>query len=197
MQPSAAKNGELPDMHNPDSIRRSKFLSYVLRHKPEAIGLSLDREGWASVDELVDKAKPSIQLTHDLLLQIVNSDDKRRFVLSADGTKIRARHGHSKYIDLGLKPSVPPQLLFHGTADRFLESIKKSGLEPGRRRFVHLTEDPETAKSVGKRYGKPIVLAIQSGAMHAVGLEFFSSGNGIWLVKSVPSNFVTNLAEVD
>lgn len=168
----------------------SKFLSFVLRHCPEDIGLELDTEGWTLISELIDKAQPKMTLSLELIEQVVSSSDKQRFKISDDGLKIRANQGHSIKVDLKLTAKEPPSELFHGTATRFLDSIKKEGLKPGQRHHVHLSTDVETAISVGKRYGKPMILEIDSGSMRQQGYEFFLSENNVWLVGEVPPEFI-------
>ena len=168
-------------------IHSSKFLSRVLRHQPRLIGLELDAGGWAEVDELIEKANQSgRRLTRELLLRVVAENDKQRFSLSEDGKRIRANQGHSLAIDLGLPPLEPPALLYHGTAERNLEPILREGLKPGRRQFVHLSLDTATARNVGARHGRPVILLVQAAAMHAAGLQFFCSANGVWMTTSVP-----------
>lgn len=172
----------------------SKFLSLVLRHKPEAIGLTLDEQGWADIDELVDKANRSdqgITLTRSLLQDVVDSSDKKRFTVSENGQKIRAAQGHSVDIDLQLKPVEPPEFLYHGTATRFLDSILKEGLKPQQRQHVHLSKDVETATAVGQRYGKPVILTIKALLMHEQGFSFYLSENGVWLTDAVPKAYIT------
>ncbi|MDP2762032.1 MAG: RNA 2'-phosphotransferase [Sideroxyarcus sp.] len=169
----------------------SKFLSYVLRHKPETIGLELDLEGWAMVDQLVNLAsKHGTALTRELLLEVVATSGKKRFALSQDGSRIRANHGHSIQVDLGLTPQTPPRILLHGTATRFETSIRAQGLVAGSRQYVHLSADRETAFQVGKRYGKPLLLEVEALAMCGSGYEFFMSANGIWLTRSVPAIYL-------
>ena len=169
-----------------DFTKASKFLSFVLRHKPEAINLTLDEHGWASVTELIEKAKPQITLTSILIKQVVITNDKKRFSLSGDEQFIRANQGHSIQVDLKLSPKEPPTMLYHGTASRFLDSIKQEGLKPGQRHHVHLSSDIETATTVGK----PVILGVAAGAMHQQGFEFFLSSNGVWLTAHVPANFL-------
>jgi putative RNA 2'-phosphotransferase len=178
--------------HHPDDhlIKVSKFLSYVLRHRPDAIGLALDTEGWASISELIDKAKSQMTLTDDLIQEVVSTNDKQRFSISDDGRRIRASQGHSVDVDLGLEPLQPPRFLYHGTAERFLPSIIKEGLRAGQRQYVHLSVDIETAITVGKRYGRPVVLEVASEEMHSNGLDFYRSGNGVWLTHHVPVKFL-------
>jgi len=174
-----------------DKQKISKFLSYVLRHRPDEIGLSLDISGWASVSELIEKSKSaSVDLTEELIRELVRSSDKQRFALSEDGTKIRANQGHSINVDLALKPQLPPEILFHGTASRFLDSIRTDGLKPLSRQHVHLSFDEATAIKVGQRHGKPVVLKIKAGEMHRAGREFFLSENGVWLTERVEATFL-------
>ena len=172
-------------------IKTSKFLSFVLRHKPEEIGIRLNSEGWAQVDELIAAAQQSgVPLNRELLKQIVEENDKQRFSLSEDGLRIRANQGHSISVKLGLEPLVLPAWLFHGTATRFLDSIRQQGLLPKGRQHVHLSPDEPTAVKVGQRHGKPVVLTIQSGEMHERGFTFYRSVNGVWLTDSVPAEYL-------
>lgn len=171
----------------------SKFLSFVLRHKPEAINLKLDDQGWAEISELIEKASSEMPLTVELITRIVVTNDKQRFSLSEDGQRIRANQGHSIKIDLDLTPKTPPPVLYHGTATRFLSSILEKGLQPGQRHHVHLSTDIETATAVGQRYGKPFVLRVASGEMYQQGFSFYLSENGVWLTESVPTEFLSVL----
>jgi len=164
-------------------IKQSKFLSYVLRHKPEAINLALDPEGWALVDELIEKA--DIKIDRDTIEVIVAENDKKRFALSEDGLYIRANQGHSISVDLGLSAIKPPDILYHGTATRFLESIKQQGLLPQNRQHVHLSDNIETATIVGARHGKPVILKINTLAMQQDGNLFYQSKNLVWLTDCV------------
>lgn len=170
----------------------SKFLSYVLRHKPDAIGLSLDPEGWANVHELI--AKADIPLDLAMLQEVVNSSDKKRFAISSDGLSIRANQGHSIAVDLGLEPVEPPELLYHGTAVRFLDSIREKGLMPQNRQYVHLSAETGTALKVGQRHGKPVVLRIHALRMHRKGHQFLQAQNGVWLTKVVPTEAISDLS---
>lgn len=171
-------------------ISASKFLSLVLRHKPETIGLRLDGQGWADISELLEKAKNSYRLTRDDLLEIVATNEKKRFALNDDGTKIRASQGHSVKVDLDLRPSIPPPVLYHGTADRFLDSIKRDGLIKMNRNHVHLSKNRETAISVGSRHGRVVVLEIDSKQMQNDGYSFYLSDNGVWLTEHVPERYI-------
>jgi len=169
----------------------SKFLSFVLRHQPEEIGLELDDAGWASVEELLDACKRAGRaLTLEELQHIVDTSDKKRFAFSEDGLYIRANQGHSVQIELGYEPRKPPSLLYHGTATRFLESIRKEGLKRGSRHHVHLSSDSVTAANVGARHGKPVVLRIASSQMHNDGYSFYLSENGVWLTERVPPDYI-------
>lgn len=176
----------------PALVRISRFLSLILRHDPGRIGLTLDGAGWASVDDLLARAADAgTPISPSELRETVATNDKRRFALSDDGTRIRASQGHSVRIDLGLEPQRPPTRLFHGTARRHLDAIRASGLVPGSRQHVHLSSDAATATAVGKRHGAPVVLGVASGAMHAAGHRFFQSENGVWLTAAVPTAFLT------
>jgi putative RNA 2'-phosphotransferase len=172
-------------------VRISKFLSLVLRHKPETIGLSLDQGGWARVDELIVASNRSgVPLDEGLLREVVEQNDKQRFAFSDDGLRIRASQGHSIPVELGLEPLMPPEFLYHGTATRFLQSIRRQGLAPGRRNQVHLSPDERTAVRVGQRHGNPVVLTVQAGRMYANGFTFYLSANGVWLTERVPAEYI-------
>lgn len=173
------------------SESNSRFLSLVLRHAPERIGLALDREGWADLDELVARAGANgVSLTRDLVVGIVAGSDKRRFALSEDGRRIRANQGHSVAVDLGLVAQAPPELLYHGTATRFLRPIGEQGLLPGSRQSVHLSATTATALAVGARHGTPVVLTVRASAMHRDGHAFSLSANGVWLTAAVPAAYI-------
>jgi len=166
-------------------------MSLVLRHKPEEIGLLLDDQGWANLDELIAKACAHGQhLDKETVARIVAGNDKKRFAISADGCRIRANQGHSIEIELGLPPVAPPPVLYHGTAERNLSSIRAAGLVPGARQHVHLSADAETAKRVGARHGKAVVLMVDSDGMHRAGQNFYRAENGVWLTDAVPAEFL-------
>jgi putative RNA 2'-phosphotransferase len=169
----------------------SKFLSLILRHKPDIIGLTLNTEGWVSISELISKAQPKMPLTKELVEQVVSTSDKQRFKISDDGLMIRASQGHSIKIDLKLLPKDPPAILYHGTATRFIDSIKQEGLKAEQRYYVHLSTDIATATTVGKRYGKVVILEINAEAMHKKGYKFFLSDNNVWLTEHVPPQFLS------
>lgn len=175
------------------TIKQSKFLSLILRHQPETIGLELDEEGWASVPALLEKlAEHNRSMTMQELEHVVTVNDKQRFSFNADKTCIRANQGHSlKTLDLGLHPVEPPETLYHGTAERFLESILRTGLEKRSRQHVHLSADEETARKVGIRHGKPVILQVAAGQMQRDGLIFYLSANGVWLTDHVPLIYIS------
>ena len=170
----------------------SKFLSYVLRHEPQSIGLQLDTEGWAEIDFLIaGAAREGRILDRELILAVVSSSDKKRFAISNDAQYIRAVQGHStESVDLQYVEKQPPEFLYHGTATRFLESIQQQGLISGSRHHVHLSRDMATAVAVGQRHGKPVVLKVEALRMHQQGFKFFQAENGVWLTNNVPSNLI-------
>lgn len=173
-------------------IRYSKFLSLVLRHQPEVIGIELDAGGWAEVDQLIHGAnRKGYSFDLELLKEIVDTNDKKRFAFNEDGSKIRASQGHSRGVDLGLFPQKPPEELYHGTATRYWASIQEKGLIKGRRQHVHLSSDLKTAGKVGIRHGKLLVLRVDSRRMHQEGHEFYLSQNGVWLTDRVPMEFLS------
>jgi putative RNA 2'-phosphotransferase len=174
-----------------DLVSLSKFLSLVLRHKPEEIGLILDDQGWADVTELLHLANQTGRhITRELLNQIVSENDKQRFAFSADGHRIRASQGHSLDVDLALVPTEPPDLLYHGTASRFLDSIRAQGLDRRQRQHVHLSRDAATATKVGQRHGRPVILVVRARTMSVAGHQFLLSDNGVWLTDRVPTDFL-------
>jgi len=169
----------------------SKFLSLVLRLQPETIGVTLDHEGWIAIDVLLTAAAAQgTQITRDLLEIIVANSDKQRFTISVDGQRIRANQGHSLEVDLGLAPVEPPEQLFHGTVEKFLESIRRGGLVKGARQHVHLSADRATAEKVGERRGQAVILRIAAGKMHRAGQKFYRSDNGVWLTEAVPAEYL-------
>jgi putative RNA 2'-phosphotransferase len=177
-----------------DVVRVSKRLSFVLRHEPGSIGIHLDDAGWTDVDALLAAlARHGLPLTRADLDHVVATNDKRRFAVDASGTRIRASQGHSRRVDLGYLAEAPPSELFHGTVERFLLPILAEGLRPGRRHAVHLSPDAGTAREVGARRGRPVVLRVDAGAMAADGFAFSRSANGVWLVDAVPPRFLTRL----
>lgn len=176
---------------NPTRI--SKFLSLVLRHQPERAGLVLDEAGWVSVDDLLTGcAACGVELDRKQLEQLVRDSDKQRFALSDDGARIRANQGHSVSVALGYEPAEPPELLFHGTVERFLPSIRRQGLVRGKRHHVHLSATEDTAIKVGQRRGRPVLLKVRAGAMHRDGIAFYESENGVWLTEHVPPGYLVD-----
>src|SRR5664279_196057 len=169
----------------------SKFLSLVLRHEPQRIGITLDSAGWTDVAALLAAtAAHGTPITRAELDQIVATSDKQRFALSEDGMRIRANQGHSVEVELELAPATPPTILYHGTVDRFVDSIRAQGLIKGERHHVHLSADLETAQKVGGRRGKPLILVVRAADMDAAGHTFYVSQNGVWLTDHVPTVFL-------
>lgn len=173
-----------------NNVEISKYLSYILRHKPETINLKLDKEGWGDIQYIIDNSE--MKLSYDMIKEIVDTNDKKRFSISEDGKKIRANQGHTtKDVDIHFKKSIPPIILYHGTKEEFLSSILKKGLLPMERQYVHLSSDIETAKKVGdRRKGKTIILSIDVKQMLADGIEFYLSENNVWLVKEVNKKYI-------
>ncbi|RON56602.1 RNA 2'-phosphotransferase [Pseudomonas frederiksbergensis] len=173
----------------------SKFLSYVLRHEPQAIGLELDTDGWADIDALISgAARDGRTLDRQLIQQVVDSSDKKRFSISEDSQRIRAVQGHStKTVDLQFEEKRPPATLYHGTATRFMASINEQGLIAGSRHHVHLSQEVETASAVGQRYGTVVILKVAALQMLEQGYTFYQAENGVWLTEQVPVKFITTL----
>lgn len=174
-----------------DPVELSKFLSLILRHKPETIGLVLDAQGWAFIDDIVEKGgRGGNKFSREDLLRVVQSSDKKRFSISADELRIRAAQGHSVSVDLDLPPKRPPAVLYHGTATRFVAAILREGLTSKSRRQVHLSIDEVVARSVGQRHGKPAIFRVDALRMHMCGHKFYVADNGVWLVDHVPPEFL-------
>jgi putative RNA 2'-phosphotransferase len=173
-------------------VNTSKFLSLILRHAPEKIGLALDTQGWADIGQLLAQAAShGRRLSREQLDDVVARDSKTRYAISDDGMRIRASQGHSlAAVDIDLPPATPPAMLYHGTASRFVDAIRAGGLLPGARNHVHLSSNHETAGAVGLRHGKPVVLAVDAAAMQAQGHVFYVSANGVWLTQAVPEGFI-------
>jgi len=169
----------------------SVFLSLVLRHKPDEAGIQLDKHGWANVKELLNGMNTSGRyIDRDILEEIVQTDNKKRYSFNEDKTCIRANQGHSIPVDVELAEQKPPQILYHGTADRFLSSILEEGLKPMSRLYVHLSKDIDTATKVGKRHGKPVILKINAEKMYQDGISFYLSENGVWLTKYIDKKYI-------
>lgn len=183
--------GEDADNDPKTLTKISKFLSLVLRHDPGTIGLTLDSQGWIEIDTLLQAmARAGRPTTRDVVVALVNSPGKKRLVFDDSGQRIRAAQGHSIDVDLGYAPAIPPSALYHGTADLNLPSILAEGLKPGARHDVHLSIDTETALTVGRRHGKPVVLRVDAEAMTRDGHVFHRADNGVWLTRSVPPRYL-------
>ncbi len=171
--------------------RASKYLALRLRHKPDEVGLAMSPDGWVDVEALLRAAaRDGMAIDRDELRAVVATNNKQRYEFDGTGRRIRARQGHSVAVDLGLEARVPPDVLYHGTARRFLDQILVEGLRPMGRHHVHLSVDPATAVNVGGRRGAPVVLAVQAGRMFASGHHFWMSANGVWLTLAVPAEFI-------
>lgn len=174
-------------------IKTSRFISLILRHKPETIGITLDEHGWANVEELIAGVNKKYPIDMQILEKIVNDDDKNRYSFNGDKTMIRANQGHSIPVDVELKKLNPPDILYHGTGEKYVESIKKQGLIRKNRLYVHLSNNIEIAEKVGKRHGKPVIYEIDCKKMIEDGIEFFKSENNVWLVESVSVKYLKKL----
>jgi putative RNA 2'-phosphotransferase len=178
-------------MNASQTTRASKFLSLVLRHEPTAAHATLDSAGWTDVSALLDGcAKAGRSLTRAELDHVVTTNAKKRFEFSPDGLRIRASQGHSVEVEPEYAPSIPPPILYHGTATRFLDSIREKGLLKMERHHVHLSAETKVTMDVGARHGKPVLLTVLAGEMQAAGHTFFRSTNGVWLVVHVPAHFI-------
>jgi putative RNA 2'-phosphotransferase len=174
-----------------ENTQISKFLSLVLRHQPQHIGIVLDEQGWTDVNMLIEKVqKNGLNLTPKVLTYIVDTNAKKRFAFNNDRSKIRASQGHSVKVDLHYAPQVPPAILYHGTGIQSVNNILAQGLLKMKRHHVHLSADIETAIKVGRRHGKPVVLQIDALAMADLGYAFFLSDNGVWLTEQVPARYI-------
>ncbi len=175
----------------------SKLISLALRHKPEALGLSIDEHGWVNVEELIIGVRQKVRnFDRETLDLIVETNNKRRYSYDESGKRIRANQGHSIPVDVELKAMTPPDVLYHGTATRFAEAIQTEGLKPMTRLYVHLSADRETAIAVGKRHGKPMVFLVDAKRMAENGHQFFLSENGVWLTKKVPAEYLSIMQEL-
>jgi putative RNA 2'-phosphotransferase len=179
-------------MNEEKRIRCSKFLALILRHQPESVGLTLEPEGWAPIDDVLNAChKKNRALTFSELEELLALDEKKRYSLDESRTKIRANQGHSTAVELTFEERTPPDILYHGTVERFLPSIFEQGLKPGSRHHVHLTESLETAQKVGARRGKPVILTVDAKAMSQARHRFYISENDVWLTDAVPPVFLT------
>ena len=170
-----------------------RFLSFILRHRPDAIGISLDEHGWARTEELIAGIAKSRPFDMQTLEEIVRTDSKQRYSFNEDKTLIRANQGHSIPVDVELEKKTPPDVLWHGTGEKYVESINQIGLIPKSRLYVHLSKDYETAKTVGSRHGKPVVYRVSAKQMAEDGYQFYLSVNGVWLTKEVPVQYLSIL----
>lgn len=175
-------------MQKKRAIEISKFLSYILRHHPQSIGLHLDENGWAKVNDILEKSH--LQFSFEELKYVVDQNDKRRFSFNEDLTLIKAHQGHSLDLRLEFKDVTPPEILYHGTHRTALKSIQQEGLKKGTRHHVHLSKDIQTATQVGKRYGKVVILVIEAGKMYRAGYPFYISENEVYLVDEVPIHYL-------
>lgn len=175
------------------AVKTSKYLSLILRHKPGIIGIELDEHGWAEVDELIAGVSKTHTLTKELLEDIVSRDEKQRYSFNEDKTLIRANQGHSIPVDVELPEVEPPEILYHGTGEKYVPSIDVQGLLRKSRLYVHLSADTETARKVGSRHGRPVIYAVKSGKMFRDGLTFYRSVNGVWLTKEVPTRYLAKI----
>ena len=173
----------------------SRYISLILRHKPEVIGIALDAHGWADVDALIQgiQRTKAPAFSRELLDEIVRTDSKQRYAYNEDRTLIRANQGHSIPVDVGLAQTAPPEILWHGTGEKYTASIEKNGLISKSRLYVHLSKDMDTAINVGKRHGKPVVYQVDAGRMAQDGYPFYLSANGVWLPREVPARFLRRL----
>lgn len=172
----------------------SKYLSFILRHKPDDIGMQIDSNGWCSIDDLLEKInKKGKVISIEILAEIVESDSKSRYLFNEDKSKIRANHSHSIEIDLGLSAIEPPDVLYHGTPVRFSGSIMADGLQKMKRHHVHLSEDIDTAKILGQRRGEFCVLKVDAKRMHKDGYKFYKSDNDVYLTDNVPISYVETI----
>lgn len=176
--------------------QKSKYISYILRHKPEAIGLIPSDQGWLNVNKFLDAAnKDGASLDRETLDLIVAENNKKRFEFSLDGESIRASQGHSITVDLKMPVKTPPEFLYHGTAQKSWPIIKANGLSKMKRHHVHLSSNKETAFSVGGRHGKPTILQVSALAMHKDGHTFYLSANNVWLTDDVPRRYISIIGE--
>ncbi len=177
-----------------NKINISKYISLILRHKPEEIGITLDEHGWANVSELIEGISKSHEFNMDMLEDIVATDNKQRYSFNEDHTLIRANQGHSIPVDVELEEVIPPEILYHGTGEKYVASIDQQGLIPKSRLYVHLSGDKETAVKVGQRHGNPVIYIVKSGDMNRDGIVFYRSVNGVWLTQAVPAKYLKKMS---
>jgi putative RNA 2'-phosphotransferase len=185
-------------MSDSNSKTRSKFLSLILRHQPDLVGIALDEAGWVSVDDLLAGCRrKGHDISREELEEIVRTSDKQRYAFNEDKTRIRANQGHSVPVDLGHAPATPPDVLYHGTAEKAVPGIRRDGLHKGARHDVHLSERVDTATAVGSRHGKLVLLTVAAGRMHRDGFTFYRTPNGVWLTDHVPVEYLTFPGDAD
>ena len=170
----------------------SKYLALILRHKPEVIGITLDEHGWANVKELINGINRTQHFTMGMLEKIVEEDSKQRYSFNREKTLIRANQGHSVPVDVEPEEKEPPEILWHGTGEKYVASIDEQGLIHKSRLYVHLSKDKETAVKVGKRHGNPVLYQVKAKQMYDDGYKFYLSVNGVWLTKEVPVKYIVN-----
>lgn len=178
-------------LNEKETTNISKFLSLILRHKPEVIGIELDENGWTDIATLIEKSNANgVQLDKTILQYIVDTNPKKRFAINETMDRIRANQGHSIEIELGYPNQSPPEILYHGTGQKSVQSILETGIEKRDRHHVHLSSDIETAIKVGQRHGKPFVFKVLAKQMHHDNHQFFLSDNGVWLTDNVPAKYL-------
>lgn len=173
-----------------DYTEVSIYISLILRHKPEVVGLKLDEHGWVNVDQLIEGVSRKYMINRSILEEIVETDNKQRYSFNTDKTKIRANQGHSVNVDVELEEHQPPEILWHGTDKKFVDAINEQGLIPKSRLYVHLSKDPETARQVGARHGESVLYIVSAGQMFRDGYKLYLSKNGVWLTKEVPVKYL-------
>lgn len=173
-----------------DYTEVSRYISLILRHKPEVVGLKLDEHGWVNVDQLIEGVSRKYMINRSILEEIVETDNKQRYSFNTDKTKIRANQGHSVNVDVELEEHQPPEILWHGTDKKFVDAINEQGLIPKSRLYVHLSKDPETARQVGARHGESVLYIVSAGQMFRDGYKLYLSKNGVWLTKEVPVKYL-------
>ena len=179
----------------PNLVRLGKFLSMVLRHRPEVINLQPDPQGWVNISDLLTQCQAHGKpIDREVLEAIVATNNKKRYIISDDGRRIRAHQGHSSPVELGYEPVIPPATLFHGTAEQHVKGILEKGLLRQKRHHVHLSPDQETAEKVGVRHGRLAMFRVDAGRMHADGFAFYCSPNGVWLTEYVPADYLHPLS---
>ena len=175
--------------------KMGKYVSMLLRHHPEEADVILDEHGWTDVEDLIRKVAPKYPLTEELLHQMAFGPDKQRYEFSEDWKRIRAVHGHSVKVDLGYEETEPPAILYHGTAEKYRESIETQGLIRKTRQYVHLSERIEQAREVGRRHGKLVLYKVRSGEMYQNGMKLYRSVSGVWLTDAVPPEYLEEMTD--